>query len=550
MPIPFTTAAKRNLKDLAICLALGNLWFLRRWYDLEKTHTQAMNYFREGPADQTLLLSTLIASTLLGVGFWLLWMGVRRWGGDALHTVARCGFLAVLILGIDSLRRYQHYAGFPAIWQKPLYGLEIVLVVGIALVLMGNYSILRTARAITYISIFLLPAMLMDFVWFHSGIEPATSFRSRPTLPLLKPSLALSQSTPRLIWIIFDEFDQHIAFDARPKSVEMPELDRLRTESVVSDQAMATAIWTDEATPSLVIGRIMDSKIEGANRVLVRAADSPIWADLRDQPNVFQRARSAGVNAAVAGWHFPYCRVFGDQTARCLAAAGGAPDTLRPEQYAAELGIRRNVGFLFQLGWYSIMDAFYPSTFAREQAVFASFEQQRQLEQFNSIRRQALADAVDRRIGLLYLHFPIPHPYAIYDRQRRDFSLSGTTSYLDNLALVDRFIGELRVTLEHANLWDSTSLLISGDHGLRSWLWQKRYNWTPEMDQLGIKGPSATVPFILKLAGRSEGAICSQSFSSVISGDLALAVLTGRVSTKDEALTWLGRHGFERNSGE
>ena len=38
----------------------------------------------------------------------------------------------------------------------------------------------------------------------------------------------------RVVWIIFDELDERVAFRDRPKEVEMPALDRFRNESTVA----------------------------------------------------------------------------------------------------------------------------------------------------------------------------------------------------------------------------------------------------------------------------------------------------------------------------
>jgi hypothetical protein len=80
-------------------------------------------------------------------------------------------------------------------------------------------------------------------------------------------------------------------------------------------------------------------------------------------------------------------------------------------------------------------------------------------------------------------------------------------------------------------------------------LWRNTLNWTPELDRLTADGASSTVPFILKLAGRSNGVVDREPFSALLSGDLALAVLDGHVSTEEEAVTWLARHATDGSFG-
>ena len=57
-----------------------------------------------------------------------------------------------------------------------------------------------------------------------------------------------------------------------------------------------------------------------------------------------------------------------------------------------------------------------------------------------------------------------------------------------------------------------------------------------------LNGPSPLVPFILKLAGSREGVVYDQPFSSVVEGEMALAVIRREVTTPQQAAEWLARH--------
>ncbi len=149
-------------------------------------------------------------------------------------------------------------------------------------------------------------------------------------------------------------------------------------------------------------------------------------------------------------------------------------------------------------------------------------------------------------MGLLYIHFfPTPHMYAIYNRRELNFSLNPSLDYLDNLALVDRTVGELRAKLEAAGLWEVTDqpaegsppttasapnfygagpLRLDGGHG---------------QEIVCHRSVSQTVPFIVKLGGKQQHAAFDRPFSNIASGDMALAVLSGKVSTAEQALAWL-----------
>jgi hypothetical protein len=546
MSLSLSPAARENLSELVICLSLGNLCFLRRWYDLEHLQSRSVDYFRNGPPDQTLLYAVLICSALLTMVFWSLWQWVKRSGSPRLLKFARCGFLLILIYPLESVRRYWNIEIGHVDWgsSAALLAIELLLAIGMGMTLAGNLRILRTARKVALAMVFLLPALLADFFWSPDGAEPVSAYQPKPSLPQLHTRPASGRGpAPRMIWLLFDELDQRLAFNQRPPSVAMPALDRLRAESFAATHAFQTGGYTMIAVPSLLSGRIYtNADMADADSLMVKPEGSELEVDWRGEPNVFRRARELGVNAAVVGWHHPYCRVLGDNLVRCFDEPSDPSPALMRESDAAEDGLLKTMGIQLSRLAVNLFDIFRPDGDSIAEKLKDESLQRRQQKQYFTIRDHAYRDAIDKQIDFLYVHFPTPHLFVIYDRQRQDFTLSSKTTYFDNLALVDRTVGELRHKLEEAGLWDSTSILITADHGLRRELWHGHLNWTPEFDRLLAGGSSPLVPFILKLAGSHEGVVYDQPFSSVVEGDLALAVMKNEVTTPRQIPEWLAKH--------
>lgn len=539
MDLTLSSAARTRLKDFLICFSLGNLFFLRRWYDLEHLQERSMDYYRTRPADPTLLVATLISALLLTLVFWLAWLWVRHRPTEAKMQLARCVFLLLMIFPLESVRRYWNSEG-----NRPDLGtniailaIEALLAAGLVMTLFGNLRVLHAARRVILVLTFLFPSLMIDFGWSRLSAEPASAYQSKSTLPMLPHP---SGPRRRVIWMLFDELDQRLAFDLRQPKVALPELDRLRSESLVADRAQQTAGWTTLALPSLLSGQIYSrAELADADTLRVSPESGGVFS-WRDQPNVFKKARALGANTEIVGWHHPYCRVFGDATVRCLDVPSGSPTpAMIRETSVSDEGVLRAAAFLFELQAGNLLDMFRFWRSPTSGNSRDAYVQRRQLQQYFQIRDHAYADAGDPQIDLLFVHFPLPHPFAIYDRQRQDFTLSDTTSYVDNLALVDRTVGEMRYTLERAGLWDSTSILIISDHGLRPDLWRGQMGWTPELERLTAGRQSETVPFILKLAHQNHGAVYDRPFSSVVSSDLVLAMLSGEVSTPEGAASWL-----------
>jgi hypothetical protein len=411
----------------------------------------------------------------------------------------------------------------------------------------GNLRILRAYRNVAFAMVFLLPALLIDFFWGQGG-EPVSAYQPKPSLPLLPPRARSSSGpAPRLIWLVFDELDQRLAFNQRQPSLVLLELDRLRAESFAANHAFQTGGYTMVAIPSLLSGRIYtNADMANADSLMVRPDGPTQEFDWRNEANVFRRARELGVNAAVVGWHHPYCRVLGDSLVRCFDEPSDPSPALQRETDAAEDGLLKTVGTQLSRLAVNFFDIFRPDADSIAEKLKDASLQRHQQQQFFNIRDHAYHDAIDKQIDFLYIHFPTPHLFAIYDRQRKDFALSSKTTYFDNLALVDRTVGELRRRLEQAGLWDSTSILVTSDHGLRRELWHGHLNWTPEFDRLLENGSSPLVPLILKLAGSGEGVVYDQPFSSVVEGEMVLAVIKNEVTTPRQAADWLARHNAPR----
>jgi hypothetical protein len=545
MSLPIPAAARAPLKDGLFCISLGSLCFIRRWFDLEILQVPGLDFYRSKPRDSRLLIATLLASLALALGFWILGQLVRRAGEPRLKAFARCVTLLVMTFAVESMRRYWNSEIGLIDWSSNgiLIAIEFTLAVGARMAIMGNQRILRAGRTVVLLAGFLLPAMLIDFFWGHSRVE-RSAFLPRTGLPVLPPRRAAGKSpAPRVVWLLFDEFDQHLAFDGRPLGLELPELDRLRAESLVANRVLQTATATVVAVPSLLSGQAFErTQFMDARTLLVQPPGAIEMSPWREQPNVFGQARRLGANTSLIGWQLPYCRLIGDSLVHCFERPGGhPPGALLREMQASEHDVGDTVEFLFYMQMENLLDMLRPQEEAVSPDVRDAFVQERQLRQFLAIRQTAYREISDLQMDFVFVHFPTPHLFAIYDRRRSDFALRPDINYLDNLALVDRTVGEIRRNLEQAGLWESTTLMVTSDHALRPAMWHNRYNWTQQFERLIGPGASRTVPFILKLAGQHEETVYEPSVSNVDATQLSLAALSGEVTTPQQAIVWLKR---------
>lgn len=155
------------------------------------------------------------------------------------------------------------------------------------------------------------------------------------------------------------------------------------------------------------------------------------------------------------------------------------------------------------------------------------------------VHRRSLEMARDPSLSLVFVHYPVPHLPGFYDRHRGEIDVIGSRGYLDNLALADRAVGELRLALEESGLWSTTTLLVHSDHALRPQIWRSLGLWTTELETATGGQQSPLTPFVLKLAGQREPVEYERPFSAALAHDLVLALLAGRLREPAEVTAWL-----------
>ena len=525
-----------RIKDLITALSLSNLCFLVAWRSAlypPDPHGYNLTEYSMWKNSVGLMLDVLLFATL----FWASYAFARRRRQERLLAIARWVFLFVVFAALDSARR-QFYGSltapaFIAVVGKTAFIAILIGVFGLIVFTLARHSrrVISVAQAIVLI---LSPFALMTFS------QAAWSLvKNRPVNAAAKNKSAADagnniRPATRVLWVIFDELDYQAAFAARPSSVELPELDRLRNESVVATNAYPPAKWTMLSIPALVTGRLVaEAQPSSCNELMVKfdGASEPVgWST---QPNVFSRTREIGGAAAVVGWYHPYCRVIGGDLTRCsFTVVANEMDTRGQRVSTSMLEHFRMVGAATQV----IRQAIPKSMRSYKRWEFDYVEGLKRMSQ------EGAAAATDGALSLVLIHFPAPHWPCLYDRRKDDFTFEGGCNYFDNLKLVDRTFGDLRRSMERAGLWDDTVVLLSSDHWWRTDIWPKNQSWTKEEQAVISKDADYHVPFMLKLKRQRASVIYQPSFNTVLSQDLLLALLRGELSAPPDVTAWLDRH--------
>jgi hypothetical protein len=516
-------------RDLILAFSLANLCFLNQWSALNRSSD---GYFWRQHNLDSIIFPTLCCEIVLGLLLFATAPVIRRANRPWVLTISQFAFLAVCLIPAN-LVRWNLFV----LMGEELSAINhtVLRVIGTPITVCGAWFVFRRTQLVTKIAATtvmllapLVPLTFVEVLWYQHQSPLASVFDDKPLATPLPPRAG----HPRIVWVIFDELDQYLAFENRPNTVELPEFDRLRSESLFASHVQSPGKSTLIAMPELISGR-MYSKVKPTNpdHLTVVEKDSGRELDWARQPNVFSAARAKGFNTAIIGWHHPYGRLLNESLTYCfwepsevnnVEAYGEAPETLDAMRDRVDDQLRA-IPFLARHG---IID---PKKRMRA----------RRLAKFTTMMEHATRTATDRSLGLVLLHLPVPHLPALYDRAKGKLANAHSSDYLDNLELSDRTLGDLRRAMEANGTWQETTLLVSSDHPFRVSMWQATLLRSDEVELATGGEDHPFIPFILKLAGTASPLEYSPEFSSLLTHDLILAVLGNELNSSQEAAKWL-----------
>jgi hypothetical protein len=428
---------------------------------------------------------------------------IRRVRQPFLRRVAAGAAAATLLLALNFARITYETLG-RSIDTVGRSTVLVVVVLVLATSLAWPRPALRAMRRIALVASPLGVVTLLLALWMFLEFGAGPVFRRVDPVPLATPAPSLR----RVVWLVFEALDQGIAFEARPNGLELPELDRLRREAVYADAARPPAERTDVAMAALITGRPVVAAVPvSPNDLELTFADGKTmsWSA---HPNVFSRARMLGYDTALIGWHLPYPRVLGGSLGVAAWIPSAAYEQTRGDTVFEAL---RNQ-------WGSLV----PPVHLRRLSA----------ERLTELGELALRTATDSRFALVLLHLPLPEPPGLYDRatgRLTSWNFHGAdAAYLDNLALADRVLGELRRGLDRTRLGDRTWIVVS------SVRW-----WRPSSRPEGAV--DHRVPFLVRPPDGGHAAHVDAPFNTLATHDLVLAILRGSINDTAGAVTWLMR---------
>lgn len=514
-------------KDLIIALSLANLCMIRGW-GYVFAFSPLSHYYMKYPSTINHFTAVMIIILLLAGILFIAITLARRSANPTIMKTARVVILVVLTIPLNEILLSINLSK-----QNYLSDALITLILLALSLAMIIYRRNRKSKLQYDIFQFLKKALLIMFafllfniscaVWLLLNIEPST-FKDKPLSAVLNTD---SMSHPRVLLLIFDEMSQYLVFDARPAKLELPQLDRFKNQSVYTCNSYPPGGETDISLPSLITGRMV-SKSEPLKpdemMITFEGENQPErWSTT---PNLFSEAYELGINSSVIGWYHPYGRLFGGSLASC---SWYPYDPYRKMNLAETLVVQVCIS----------VDVIPFGRHLRLLSNIFTLEQQCRYNNYLDIKADTKKAVCNPDYGLIFVHWPVPHPPGIYDRESNDFRLKGG-SYVDNLALVDKTLGEIRRSMEDAGTWENTTVIITSDHWWRDDVWSSKVLWTDEDEAISlVSGNDNRVPFLIKMAGQKDTVHYDQEFNTVVIHDLIIELLKNNLSEPEEVVNWI-----------
>lgn len=494
------------LGDLIFATSLVNLILLPVWYELLYA-PPAQRYFLPQPTPQSLfavLVNLAILSLLLGAALRL----GRRIPSRTFVKLARAALLlvAVDILSFNGLPLFDH------VWLPRLYGLfgeSFAIAAGAALATVIAAPFLfpgivaGVTRGLAILLLVLAPFTVINVLW--TGWTLAVMAQPLPFVDDAPAPRAGTRLAPRIVWLLFDELDYRVLFEARPKGLALPELDALAGEALVAVRVEEEADVTLRAVPAMFVGRALaEATPVGPSELVIRTGAAETAQSWAESQHLLAGLLEIGWRTALVGWHHPYCRLFRGYYDACTGVFMGSIQIEDNAPFGAAVQAQAR--------------SFDP-LFRRRNAIGA----------FRRTLAAAKRYAANPSFDFVFVHVSVPHEPFIFDRARGRFTVVNFSAagYMDGLALVDRFLGEVRRALEDAELMDETTILVTSDHGWRA-------------SDVYIDGRRDNrIPLILRLAGRHRPVRSAEPLPARTVKELLLALARSELSQPDAVADWL-----------
>ena len=446
----------------ATALLISVLFFARQIAHFADPNTRAMTppppYFRAA----ILLDVAILTAVGVGVAVLLQRLGTPRWRRTF-------GHLFVLAFGSEVLSVAPVIASGPALSMGAWLAFAAAVAFALAT---GRDGLFRVTRSVALTFSPAAPLILVPMAFWDTP---------RPTAVVPIPPPAARAGLPPVVVLLFDEWGY--SRSVTPTGDWLPSLPNIRKLSAGAfhfREARSASLFTDESVPQIAF--------ETSDRLVVRRgefhfsglSDVPVTSAT---PNLFGKARAAGYETRVVGWHVPYHTLFAGQLDEVHLAPNwpGLPGFEGSMAFALAANLRYSYN--------PVIRALQRPVYLREFAM--------RVHDVDGHAGRALATCAPGTFT--FVHSPAPHFPMIFrpDGSHNALSIgSDGPAYLDQLAYADALLGRMLDRLRASGHYDDALIVVTSDHG-----------WREDPDPSFTRDPRRVhrVPLVVKWPGQTGG---------------------------------------------
>lgn len=483
-----------------ILLALGLLWNLLSRYNLEIYHHQL-------PAN-TVIRAVAIDVVLLSLLGWAVVWLMQRFdpqGRSLLWIVLAAALAARAVSGLISAEVIDRKGVTPG------HVFLACVALGLLFWALRRNWYPRAVQAFTVLLLllgFCIFWILPQLVYLSMARQP------HDRLAFTRPIVSDGQPHVRIVWILFDELSYDQLYEHRQSDLAMPNFDQLRSRSVVFSNVQPAGYFTEEVLPALFLGQPVE-KMRGSvsGDLFIRPTAQDAWRPFDADATFFAAAQRAHWTTGLVGSYNPYCRLLEQQLDACWTWLPPYSDHMRSQN--------STLGNVLAPARAGLSRLIHPH--GKNKGAF--------VPEYQPVVNAAQAQIENDGIDLVFAHLPMPHPPGVYHRATGKAGPGG--SYIDNLALCDKVLGEMEATIARTRSASMTTLIITSDHSWRVPLWRNTTGWTRE-DEAASGGRFDPRPtLIVHFPDQTSPEVIQQPFSLLRENDLIHALLHTPMTATD-----------------
>ena len=465
-------------------------------------------------------LSLIIVNTILSVIFSLIFIFLSTSKNVVLNIIGNLilsGLLFLFFCGILQVLNYNNHFNISL-----KYFWRFISVIFFFLIIMYIINRKKTFIVVRGILIMLFPLVIyFHYVFVRDYIRYSSENKK---IVLHKPT----EDVPRVVILIFDELDYYLTFSNRPEKLMLSELDEFRKLSFFSERAKSPNIWTMPSMISYISGKpLINAYVFANHSLLLHLKNNQKEIFSKKSNTIFSDISKMNLNSALIGWYHPYSRIVKDVT-RCFT-------------FTSEATFFTHFKSIFQktINYYiEVLNQSIPRLEIKPLNIFNKYSLTNYIYSYESILAKTQHFASNKAFNFVFTHFSIPHSPGVYNLEKNE--IAKTTSYLGNLKLVDITLKKIKEDMLANNTWDKTTIIITGDHALRTFHKDNHKAFTDiDFDKLSKIKPDDHIPFMVKFPNQQNSYNYAKEFNTLLVYDIILSILKKEICNSDELASYI-----------